>query len=48
MQTAMIVVEKIRKNIEDFLFKDRDFVYRVILSIGVASFHQDNEEAIIK
>jgi len=45
---AMIVAEKARKNIQDFLFKDKDFVYRVTLSIGVSCYGHDNEESIIK
>ena len=47
LEGGLIVAEKIRKNVEDFSFKDKNFVYAVTLSVGVSSFHFDDDDAAI-
>ncbi|RKY42746.1 MAG: hypothetical protein DRP85_01670 [Candidatus Makaraimicrobium thalassicum] len=49
LENGLKVAGKIRKNMEDLVITDGDNTYRVTLSLGIASFHpQDDENTIIK
>jgi diguanylate cyclase (GGDEF)-like protein len=49
LKNALIVGEKIRKNVENFQIKDQHNSYKVTISLGVSTFKpEDNVETIIK
>jgi diguanylate cyclase (GGDEF)-like protein len=49
LQSAQAVSEKIRKNIESSKIKHKDNIYKVTISLGVATFHfNDNVSTIIE
>lgn len=49
LKNGLIVAEKVRKNIEDSIVKDRNNTYKVTASLGVATYKpNDNVDLIIK
>lgn len=49
LKDGLIVAEKIRQNVENFLVKDRGNVYKITLSLGVAVYRpRDRVDKVIK